>query len=143
MTRGSSRSRREELYEEEKEFDEEDMTAIGGEFRTDGGSKKKGTVTADKEDKEGSGSAHEISNIIKKIRDNDYNRDKKEYLKRKNKEYQKMKASSNAMHLNGAFHGKEKPDEEVKGGKIDKRQKKNLKEKAMAKELSKTKKSGS
>jgi hypothetical protein len=32
-------------------------------------------------------SANEISNIIKKIRLNDYNRDKREYLKRKNKEY--------------------------------------------------------
>ena len=33
------------------------------------------------------GSGNEIANIIKKIRLNDYNRDKREYLKRKNKEY--------------------------------------------------------
>jgi hypothetical protein len=39
-------------------------------------------------------SANEISNIIKKIRLNDYNRDKRDYLKRKNKEYQKLEANN-------------------------------------------------
>lgn len=82
-------------------------------------------------------SANEISNIIKKIRLNDYNRDKRDYLKRKNKDYQKM--SSNNL-LRGAFErhnlNVEDVDEETKkagGRKLDKKMKKTLKEKAMAK----------
>jgi hypothetical protein len=71
-------------------------------------------------------SANEISNIIKKIRLNDYNRDKREYLKRKNKEYQKMNSSNN--QLKGAF---DKNDAETGDKKVDKRLKKSVKDKDM------------
>ena len=60
-------------------------------------------------------SANEISNIIKKIRLNDYNRDKREYLKKKNKEYQK--ANSNNL-LRGAF---DKSDLKINDEKGDKK----------------------
>ncbi len=52
----------------------------------------------------GSGSANEISNIIKKIKDNDYMRDKRDYMKKKKKEYQKtMISAGSKLNLNGAF----------------------------------------
>jgi len=41
------------------------------------------------------GSAQDIANIIKRIRLNDYNRDKRDYLKRKNREYEKMRSQMN------------------------------------------------
>ena len=83
-------------------------------------------------------SANEISNIIKKIRLNDYNRDKREYLKRKNKEYQKMASTSNQMR--GAFDNN---DGETGDKKVDKKSKRTLKDKDMMAKYNKNELNGS
>ena len=83
-------------------------------------------------------SANEISNIIKKIRLNDYNRDKREYLKRKNKEYQKMTNTNN--QLRGAF---DNSDGEIGDKKVDKKSKKTLKDKDMMAKYNKNELNGS
>lgn len=87
-------------------------------------------------------SANDISNIIKKIRLNDYNRDKRDYLKRKNKEYQKL--GSNNL-LRGAFDRSDPNLQDLGGSKLDKRMKKTLKDKALEKkgeEYGSTRKAG-